>query len=149
MNEFIEQFLIECRELVEQAVSDLLALEQAPRDRDRLDSVFRAVHTLKGSAGIIDFAAMGRALSAAEDGLSAVRSSGDAVGVDLVEDCLTCLDQVVQWLDEVEALGEPPANAEPAADRVIARFARAPSSVAAAGAGAGRGGTDTCVADPP
>ena len=69
MNEFVEQFLIEGRELVAQGNDDLLALEERPDDRERLDSAFRAFHTLKGAAGIVDFAAMGRALHAAEDAL--------------------------------------------------------------------------------
>ena len=68
MNEFVEQFLIEGRELVAQGNDDLLALEEQPDDRERLDSAFRAFHTLKGAAGIVDFVAMGRALHAAEDG---------------------------------------------------------------------------------
>ena len=58
MNEFVEQFLIEGRELVEQGNDDLLALEEHPDDRERLDGAFRAFHTLKGAAGIVDFAAM-------------------------------------------------------------------------------------------
>ena len=58
MNEFLEQFLIEARELVEQATGDLLAVEERPGDKDRLDGAFRAFHTLKGAAGIVDFAAM-------------------------------------------------------------------------------------------
>ena len=65
LNQFIEQFLIEGRELVEQAVNDLLALETRPGAAAHLDGVFRAVHTLKGAAGIIDFAAMARGLHAA------------------------------------------------------------------------------------
>ncbi|MFX8976586.1 Hpt domain-containing protein, partial [Acinetobacter baumannii] len=61
MNEFLEQFVIEVRDLAEQASEDLLALEQAPGDRERLDSAFRSFHTLKGAAAIVEFAAMGRA----------------------------------------------------------------------------------------
>ena len=56
MNEFVEQFLLESRELVEQATADLLAVEENPGDSERLDGAFRAFHTLKGSAGIVDFA---------------------------------------------------------------------------------------------
>ena len=78
MNEFIEQFLIEGRELVAQGNDDLLALEEQPGDKERLDSAFRAFHTLKGAAGIVDFDAMARALHAAEDVLSAVRSGSVA-----------------------------------------------------------------------
>ena len=122
MNEFLEQFLIECRELVEQATEDLLALEQWPDDRERLDSAFRAFHTLKGAAGIIEFPAMGRLLHAAEDVLSAVRAGDRPVTIDLISLCLSSIDQVVQWLDVMEETGEPPADAERAADRLAARF---------------------------
>ena len=34
MNEFVEQFLLESRELVAQATDDLMALEEKPGDRD-------------------------------------------------------------------------------------------------------------------
>src|SRR4051812_7796437 len=107
MNEFIEQFLIEARELVDQATGDLLALEEQPDDTERLDNAFRAFHTLKGSAAIVDFDAMNRALHAAEDVLAVLRSKSAPITPGLISDCLYALDQVVQWLDEMEGLGEP------------------------------------------
>ena len=123
MNEFIEQFLIEARELVAQGTADLLAAEERPRDGAAIDGAFRAFHTLKGSAGIIDFAAMARALHAAEDALSQARSGAVPLTGERIGRCLTCLDQVVRWLDAIEATGEPPTDAEPAAEAMIALFA--------------------------
>jgi two-component system chemotaxis sensor kinase CheA len=122
MDEFVEQFLIECRELVEQGTADLLALEENPTDRERLDGAFRAVHTLKGAAGIVDFTAMGTALHAAEDVLSAVRSGAQPVSARLIGDCLTCLDQVIQWLDDMRDSGEPPPGSEAQADAIVKLF---------------------------
>ena len=122
MNEFLEQFLVEARELVEQATADLLALEREPGDRASLDGSFRAFHTLKGGAGIVDFPAMGRAMHAAEDVLSMVRQGDRPVTASLIGDCLACLDQVVQWLDSIEESGELPSGADAAADRLAARF---------------------------
>jgi two-component system chemotaxis sensor kinase CheA len=122
MNEFIEQFLAESHELVAQATDDLLALEEQPRNRERLDSLFRAFHTLKGAAGIVEFAAMEQALHAAEDVLAAVRSDAGQVTPALVGDCLICLDQVVQWLETMQVSGEPPSDAQASADAVIVRF---------------------------
>lgn len=126
MNEFLDQFLVESRELIAQATDDLLALEEQPGARDRLDGVFRGFHTLKGAAGIMEFDAMARALHAAEDVLSAARAGAEAVTPALISDCLTCLDQVLQWLDVMEAHGELPADADAAADAVARRFVRAP-----------------------
>jgi two-component system chemotaxis sensor kinase CheA len=127
MNEFIEQFLIEARELVEKATNDLLALEQDPTDAARLEDAFRAFHTLKGAAGIVEFPAMGRALHAAEEMLARLRSEAQGLTPALIGDCLSCLDQVVRWLDAMQASGQVPGDAEAAADLVAARFAGAPA----------------------
>jgi two-component system chemotaxis sensor kinase CheA len=123
MNEFVEQFLIEGRELVAQGNDDLLALEEHPDDRERLDGAFRAFHTLKGAAGIVDFIAMSRALHAAEDVLSAVRSNSAPVTPALVNLCLACLDQVSAWIDRMRSTGEVPAEAEAEANDLVRRFA--------------------------
>ena len=123
MNEFVEQFLLEARELAQQGTDDLLALEKGAGGKDTLDSLFRAFHTLKGAAGIVEFAAMGRALHAAEEMLSEVRNESRPVTSALINDCLGCLDQVTRWLDEMEATGEPPTNADDAADAIVVKFA--------------------------
>ena len=122
MNEFVEQFLIEGRELVAQGNDDLLALEERPDDRERLDGAFRAFHTLKGAAGIVDFTAMARALHAAEDVLSAARSNSAPITPALIDMCLACLDQVSTWIDQMRATGEVPAGADLQADGLIQRF---------------------------
>lgn len=131
MNEFLEQFLLESREHVEQAVADLLALEQTPADRERLDSAFRAFHTLKGGAGIVDFDDMARAVHAAENVLSDARADARVVDTALVNDCLACLDQVTGWLNLIESSGELPKDVALQADALVSRFAAAAGSTPA------------------
>ena len=48
--EFVEEFLVESSENLDQLDRDLLALEQAPGDPERLASIFRTVHTIKGNS---------------------------------------------------------------------------------------------------
>jgi two-component system chemotaxis sensor kinase CheA len=122
MNEFIDQFLLEARELIEQATGDLLALEARPDDPERIDGVFRAFHTLKGAAGIVEFDAMGRALHAVESALAGFRSKVGAISPTIVDECLACLDQVTRWLNDMEATGEVPSETGPAADAIVQRF---------------------------
>jgi two-component system chemotaxis sensor kinase CheA len=122
MNEFLEQFLLESRELVDDATRELLALEQAPEEKDRLDAAFRAFHTLKGGAGIVDFSARARALHVAEEALSVGRGGDEFIASTLVGDCLNMIDQVVRWLNEIEATGELPISPDGAADAAIARL---------------------------
>jgi two-component system, chemotaxis family, sensor kinase CheA len=99
-----------------------MALEEKPSDRERLDGAFRAFHTLKGAAGIVEFAAMARTLHAAEDVLATLRSSGEPIASTVLDECLTCLDLTSRWLDDMEASGETPASADLEADDMIARL---------------------------
>lgn len=122
MDEFIEQFLLESRDLIAQAIDDLLALEEKPSDTERLDGAFRAFHTLKGAAGIVDFAAMARTLHAAESILATIRSSEGAIAPALLNECLTCLDLTSRWLDAMQTSGVAPATAEAEADDMISRL---------------------------
>jgi two-component system, chemotaxis family, sensor kinase CheA len=111
MNEFLQQFLIESRELVLQASDGLLLLEKSPGDAECLDVVFRAFHTLKGGAGIVEFYAMEDALHATETLLTEARAGKRTPDAALVAACLTRLDRVSQWLDSLEQTGELPAVA--------------------------------------
>ena len=122
MNEFVRQFVIESRELVEQAMQDLLALEKSPQDHERLDGAFRAFHTLKGGASIMEFGAMERAVHAAETPLMSARSAARPLARADIENCLACLDQVAHWLEAIEDAGEIPRDAEREAATLVRRF---------------------------
>jgi two-component system chemotaxis sensor kinase CheA len=122
MNEFLQQFVVESRELVAQAAEGLLQLERAPQDGAGLDAVFRAFHTLKGGAGIVEFAAMEHAVHAAEDVLAEARAGQRSITPALVGACLACLDQVSHWLERIAASGELPAG-DDEAQTIVGRFA--------------------------
>jgi two-component system chemotaxis sensor kinase CheA len=112
MDELLDQFLIEGRELVEQAAADLMALERAPAESALIDSAFRAVHTLKGSVGLFDFAPFGRALHAAEDLLGAIRDGtlpADRPTCDALLDCIAASDR---WIAEIAQTGHLPPEAD-------------------------------------
>jgi len=107
-----EQFIVEARELIQEATEDLIALERGELAAERIDRVFRAFHTLKGSAGVVQLPAMALTLHAAEDLLAAIqtgRLGATAVTIDLA---LACLDQVTDWIDAFEARGALPDGAD-------------------------------------
>ena len=120
MNEFLQQFVIESRELVDAAGNGLLALEQSPADAARLDEVFRAFHTLKGSAAIVEFPAMEGVMHAAEETLTEARSGRRPLTSARIGLCLSHLDRVTRWLDAIEASGELPREAGGESDRLSA-----------------------------
>jgi two-component system chemotaxis sensor kinase CheA len=110
-DDLLQHFIVEARELVEHATDDLLALERDPADTVRLDSAFRAVHTLKGSVGLFDFAPMGQALHAGEDLLSAVRAGRAAVDGSVIDVLLECIVQTERWVGAIERTGHLPSEA--------------------------------------
>jgi two-component system, chemotaxis family, sensor kinase CheA len=106
-----EQFVTEARELISQAIDDLIALERDGTSPERIDRVFRAFHTLKGSAGVVELPVMSVMLHAAEDLLAGVRQGTLDSGPDIIDATLACLDQVSRWVDDFEATGALPAQA--------------------------------------
>lgn len=111
MDDLLEQFIIEARELVQQATDDLLALERNPAVSAHLESAFRAVHTLKGSVGLFDFGPMGLALHAAEDLLGALGDGRGAIDGDTVGTLLDCIAQAERWVGAIEQTGHLPPDA--------------------------------------
>ncbi|WP_374322409.1 chemotaxis protein CheA [Brevundimonas sp.] len=132
MDELLAQFLIEAPELSAQASEDLLALEQTPDDAMRLDSAFRAVHTLKGSVGLFDFGPMHAALHAAEDSLDAVRGGKAEVTKARIGDLLAVLDAVDGWLAEIARDGALGEEAEAISAGLLARLTQAAPAARAA-----------------
>ena len=111
MNALREQFISEARELVLQATDDLIAIERTGFDAERLDRVFRAFHTLKGSAGVVELPAMSFVLHAAEDLLAEVNARRQPITTSLVNEALLSLDQISKWIDDFEASGALPSDA--------------------------------------
>ncbi len=113
MDDLLQHFIVEARELVQQATDSLLSLERDPASPAHLDSAFRAVHTLKGSVGLFDFAPMGLALHAAEDLLGSLRDGRGAMGGEAIDSLLECIGQSERWVDAIEGTGHlPPGAAE-------------------------------------
>jgi two-component system, chemotaxis family, sensor kinase CheA len=106
-----EQFVTEARELIRQATDDLILLERDGASPERIDRVFRAFHTLKGSAGVVELPPMSIMLHAAEDLLASVRRGDLGSGPDVIDAVLACLDQVSRWVDDFEATAALPAQA--------------------------------------
>ena len=123
--ELLDLFVTETGELLEQAGQDLLALERAPEDAGALESLFRAIHTLKGSAGLIGFAAMGDLFHLAEDRLAAVRAGSSRFDAGLAEALGAALGAAERWRDAIGRAGRLPEGATAQAAPVAALLSEA------------------------
>ena len=106
MNELLKQFLDESRELLENAGSALLVLEDHPSDMDALNNLFRFVHTIKGGAGLFDPPGLVPTLHAAEDLLDHLRENQSQLTSDMTDVLLRAMDQVALWFDDLDDAGE-------------------------------------------
>ncbi len=68
-----KEFADETRELLDQLEQDLMALEKNPEDMERLNNVFRALHTIKGNAGFLGFTDISQLCHKAENIFEAAR----------------------------------------------------------------------------
>jgi two-component system chemotaxis sensor kinase CheA len=93
MNErYAELFLTESRDNIVAVNEALLRLERDPRDREALDAVFRAVHTIKGMAGVMGYSPvadlahdMEALLSRAREKKRALRGTDPALLIDATD----------------------------------------------------------------
>ncbi|MCF4127842.1 chemotaxis protein CheA [Methylobacterium sp. SyP6R] len=121
-DDLVADFVAEARELIQAAAEDLLALDGAPDPAAVLNRIFRAFHTLKGSAALFDWPDMLAVLHAAEDGLDAARAGRHAAGPDLVDLSLAALDATARWTEAIAATGSAPAGTEAEAARLVERY---------------------------
>jgi two-component system chemotaxis sensor kinase CheA len=141
VNALHEQFVIEARELIHQAIDDLIAMERDGFTPERVDRAFRAFHTLKGSAGVVALPAMTLALHAAEDLLAAINAGRLSASTAAVDQALACLDKVSAWVDDFEDFASLPPDAGDDARRIAERLRALLSAPTSKGAAPAVGGT--------
>jgi len=106
-----DTFLAEAEELLEQIGDNLLRLEKQPQDSEVIDSLFRAFHTLKGSAGLVGCEAVKVLSHGLEDVLDDIRSGRRQVDTVLINRLLSATD-VLKEAVAGAATGEAPAAEE-------------------------------------
>jgi two-component system chemotaxis sensor kinase CheA len=105
-----ETFRQEARELLEQLEQGLLDLEQNPADTDLVNSVFRALHTIKGSGAMFGFTDVAAFVHEFETAFDRVRKGLSPVTSALVAIALDAKDHVhglIEDADGVVEMGEP------------------------------------------
>lgn len=128
------EFLIEARELLDGLGEQMVALERAPDDREALNAVFRAFHTIKGGAGFLDLAPMVALCHAVEDRISLARSGElplDPETFDGAQQALDLLDAMLRQLGQGQPLTSPPESLLAALRRGASAGAREAEAVAA------------------
>lgn len=112
MDDLLADFLAETREMLGALGGELVAWEDDPHDRARLDAIFRFFHTVKGNCGFFDFPRLEDLSHAAEDALSDVRAGRRRADSALVSAVLAILDRIGDMIDIIEGAGELPEGSD-------------------------------------
>ncbi|HEX8989670.1 MAG TPA: chemotaxis protein CheA [Rhodocyclaceae bacterium] len=155
LDDALQTFIAEGRELLEQMEEALLRIEQAPDDGDTINALFRAAHTIKGSAGLFGLDHIVAFTHVAESVLDLVRGDRLPITPDLVATLLAVRDHLGTLLDHLAGGEDPPEEVRRAGEALADRLrchlgepagpAAAPEPAAPAGGdeGANEEGADT------
>lgn len=100
-----QTFIVEARELLQEMEESLLRLETRPDDPDILGAIFRAAHTIKGSAGLFGLDAIVGFTHIVEDVLDRLRDGEIQVNTALIALLLKCGDHMLELIEVVASQG--------------------------------------------
>lgn len=103
MDDIVKDFLIESRENLDRLDQELIRLESDPASKDLLASIFRTIHTIKGSCGFLGFSHLEKVAHAGESLLSKLRDGVLALDQQITSGLLATLDAIRRMLGEIEA----------------------------------------------
>jgi len=140
----IREFLVESHENLSRLDRELVELEKHPKDAELLASIFRTIHTIKGTCGFLGFSTLERISHQAESLLSQLRDGRRELTPSLVSLVLDTVDATRKVLTSIEASGEEgPERFEELTERLQA----AAQSTAGTGSQAGRDEAPVPVAE--
>ncbi|MBP3260868.1 chemotaxis protein CheA [Pseudobutyrivibrio sp.] len=140
VSQYLDIFIDETSGHIQSLSDNIMELEKEPENKDVVNEIFRAAHSLKGMAGTMGFKRMQRLTHDMENVFQEVRNDNVKVNSNLIDILFKCLDAIEGYLDTVKATsnegeeenealikllndylaqaegGEAPADAAPAAD---------------------------------
>src|SRR3954469_6397449 len=108
MDELLNDFIAETRDMAQALSGAIVAWEATPQDREQLDEIFRFVHTVKGNCGFFDLPRLQQLSHSAEDVLADLRGGRRTADARLGSAVLAVIDRIgelVQALETGESLG--------------------------------------------
>ncbi len=103
LDEIVREFVAESYESLDRMSADLVTLEQEPTNPETLSSVFRTMHTIKGTCGFLGFGKLEAIAHAGEDLLSLIRDGILEMTPDVASALLDAADAIREVLLHVES----------------------------------------------
>ncbi len=104
-DDIVKEFLVESYENLDRLDQDLVKLEKSPDDREILASIFRTIHTIKGTSGFLGFDKLGAVAHVGESLLGRLRDGQLRLDREITSALLAMVDAVRQMLETIGATG--------------------------------------------
>ena len=105
MKDVLKDFLQESFENLDRVDSELIELEESPDNRDLLSSIFRSMHTIKGTCGFFGFDKLEKVTHIGENLLVKLRDGEHSMNEQIATGLLAMVDAVRAMLHEISAHG--------------------------------------------
>ncbi len=110
MDDLLNEFLTESSENLAVLDAEIVRLERNPDDKESIGSIFRLVHTIKGTCGFLGLARLEAVAHAGENVLGKFRDGKLAVTPAAVTVILQCIDAIRAILSQLEETAAEPAG---------------------------------------
>src|SRR3954453_18105871 len=102
MDELLNDFIAETRDMAQALSGAIVAWEGDPQNRERLDEIFRLVPTVKGNCGFFELPRLEQLSHAAEGALAKVRAGDRVADTKLVDAVLAVIDRIGEIVEALE-----------------------------------------------
>ncbi len=109
-SQYLEIFLDETKEHLQNLNTQIMDLEQSPENMDTINEIFRAAHSLKGMAGTMGYKRMQALTHDMENVFSEVRNGTFKVQPDMIDVLFKCLDALEEYLENIQQTTEEGTN---------------------------------------
>ncbi len=110
VNQYLEIFLDETKEHLENLNAQILILEQEPENADTINEIFRAAHSLKGMAGTMGYKRMQALTHDMENVFSEIRNGTMKVKSNLIDTLFQCLDALEEYTSNIQETADEGTN---------------------------------------
>ena len=112
MDDLLSEFLTETNESLATLDVELIKLEQEPNQPSLINSIFRLVHTIKGTCGFLGLPRLEKVAHSGENVLGKIREGAIAVTPDAVSVILRSLDRIKELLGVLAATEREPEGSD-------------------------------------
>lgn len=110
VSQYLEIFLDETKEHLQNLNTQIMTLEQEPENADTINEIFRAAHSLKGMAGTMGYKRMQTLTHDMENVFSEVRNGTIKVRGNMIDILFQCLDALEEYLAAIQETADEGTN---------------------------------------